>query len=104
MSETINDLRAHLFDAIKGVKDNSMSLEKAKAISDISQVIVNTAKVEVQFAQVTGGKKSGFLAPDGALPVIVEPEKGSDPVFPEKVSGFPEHPGFVGTRQHRLEG
>ena len=48
----ITDLRNHLFEIIEMLKDeeaNSMTIEKAKAIADISQVIINTAKLEIQF-------------------------------------------------------
>lgn len=68
MSNNINDLRTHLFDALKGLKDKSMDIETAKAISDISQVIVNSAKVEVDYAKATGSKGSGFLGKAEELP------------------------------------
>lgn len=66
MSNDINALRQHLFDALQGVKDGTVSIEKAKAISDISQTIINTATVEVNYAKATGHKGSTFLekAPD----------------------------------------
>ncbi|MES2148631.1 MAG: hypothetical protein V4508_02450 [Pseudomonadota bacterium] len=81
MSDTINDLRTHLFDALKGLKDKSMDIETARAISDISQVIVNSAKVEVDFAKATGAKSgSGFLEQPSQLP-----------------------PGITGITQHRIK-
>lgn len=80
MSNTINDLRTHLFDALRGVKDKSMDIETAKAISDISQVIVNSAKVEVDYAKATGSKGSWFL---------------------ERAPDLP--PGITGITQHRIK-
>ncbi|MBF8176948.1 hypothetical protein [Herminiimonas contaminans] len=76
MSEqkTISDLRAMLFETIAAVKDGTLEIEKAKVISELSQVMVNTAKAEVDNAKATGGVGSGFLesapvaVPDGALP------------------------------------
>jgi Cu/Zn superoxide dismutase len=68
MANNINDLRAHLFDAIKGLKDGSIDIEKAKAMSDLAQVIVNSAKVEVDYAKATGSKGSGFLEKSTELP------------------------------------
>lgn len=61
MSKTIQDLREHLFAAIQGVRDGSVSIEQAKTISDLSQVIVNTAKVEVDFVRATERRDSLFL-------------------------------------------
>jgi hypothetical protein len=43
----IQDLRDHLFEVIEELKDpeSKMSIEKAKAVADVAQVIVNTAKM-----------------------------------------------------------
>lgn len=83
MANNINDLRTHLFDAIRSLKNGTIDIEKAKAISDIAQVIVNSAKVEVDHAKVTGSKGSGFL------------EKSDEEKLP---------PGITGIRQHRIQG
>lgn len=74
MSKTIEDLRAVLFETIDKVKDGKMDIERAKTISDIAQVMVNTAKAEADYARATGTSGSPFLelgkieAPEGALP------------------------------------
>ena len=46
------------------LKENDMELDKAKAIADIAQVIVNSAKVEVDFIKVVHGNGSGFIPLD----------------------------------------
>jgi hypothetical protein len=51
-SKTIEDLRARLFDAIDGVKAGTMPLETARVIGDLSQTIVNTAKVECEYLRL----------------------------------------------------
>lgn len=52
----IDDLRNHLFATLEALQDpeNPMELERAKTIADVAQVIVNSAKVEVDFVRVTG--------------------------------------------------
>lgn len=66
---TIEDLREILFTTIEGVKDGTVSIDKAQTISDLSQVMVNSAKVEVDFAKATGNKcGSGFLEKPSQLP------------------------------------
>ena len=60
----IEDLRDHLFEIIKMLKENDMELDKAKAIADIAQVIVNSAKVEVDFIKIVHGNGSGFIPLD----------------------------------------
>ena len=60
----IEDLRDHLFEIIEMLKENDMELDKAQAIADIAQVIVNSAKVEVDFIKVVHGNGSGFIPLD----------------------------------------
>ena len=60
----IEDLRDHLFEIIEMLKEGDMELDKAKAIADIAQVIVNSAKVEVDFIKVVHGNGSGFIPLD----------------------------------------
>lgn len=79
--KNIDDLRELLFATIEGVKAGTLDVDRAKMIGELSQVMVNTAKVEVQYAQATGGKGSEFLDKRPDLP-----------------------PGITGTRQHRLVG
>lgn len=60
----IEDLRDHLFEALEMVKDGDMPLDRAKAVADIAQVIVNSAKVEVDMMKVVHGNGSGFIPRD----------------------------------------
>ena len=57
-----------------------MDIERAKAIAEVSQVIINSAKVEVQYAQATGGNTTRFLQEEDRLP-----------------------PGITGVQVHRLK-
>ncbi len=49
MKNKMVDLRNHLFAALEGLSDpeKPMELERAKAIADVAQTIINSAKVEV---------------------------------------------------------
>lgn len=64
MKNKIEDLRNHLFATIEGLLDREapMEVERAKAIADVAQTVINSAKVEVEFLKVTGGwKGTGFI-------------------------------------------
>lgn len=61
MSQTINDLRAALFETLKGVKDGTIDLDKARAINEIGKTLTDTAKVEVDYLRATGGGESSFI-------------------------------------------
>ena len=61
--DKIQDLRHHLFETIEMLKDGDIEIEKAKAISEVAQVIINSAKVEVQFLKEMGSNRhTGFIA------------------------------------------
>ena len=82
MSNTINDLRTTLFDTLEQVKSGKMDPDRAKQICEIGQVIINSAKVEIDYAHKTGANVvSGFLE-----------------AIPEK---YP--PGITGVTRHSLK-
>ena len=60
--DKIQDLRHNLFETIEMLKDKEMDIATAKAIAEVSQVIVNTAKVEVSFIRATQSTEdTGFI-------------------------------------------
>lgn len=72
MKDKIEDLRNHLFATIEALLDESkpMDLDRAKAVADVAQVMINSAKVEVEFMRVTGGTGSGFIENTGRRPAL----------------------------------
>jgi len=72
----ITELREHLFATLKGIrdKDNPLDLDRAKAVAEIAQTIINSAKVEVEFLKEVGGKGSGFIKSE-ALNSVPQPRR-----------------------------
>jgi hypothetical protein len=62
----LSDLRDHLFEALEGVKDGTMELDKAKTICEISRQITDTARVQVKFMQVAGEQLGQTMEPTDA--------------------------------------
>lgn len=62
--QNITDLRRIMFDTLEALKskDKPLDIERALAIKEVAQVIVNSAKVEIDFLKVSGGTGSGFIA------------------------------------------
>lgn len=62
----IEDLRNHLFATIEGLLDEEkpMCIERAKAVADVAQTIINSAKVEVEYLKATGRLGTGFIPED----------------------------------------
>lgn len=64
MKNKLSDLRNHLFETIERLKDGdkTMPLEKAKGIAEVAQVIINSAKVEVDYLKATDQVQgTGFM-------------------------------------------
>lgn len=63
MQNKIDDLRNHLFATLESLRDKEkpMELDRAKAIAEVAQVIINSAKVEVDYIEATGAKGTGFV-------------------------------------------
>ena len=55
MNNNIQSLRDSLFETINDLKSGKIDIEKAKTISELSQVIINSTKVEVDFLKVVKG-------------------------------------------------
>jgi hypothetical protein len=49
----MSDLRNHLFETLEALKDaeKPMELDRARAISQVAQTIIESAKVEVEFVR-----------------------------------------------------
>jgi hypothetical protein len=63
----IEDLRNHLFATIEALRDEEkpMDLDRARTIADVAQVVINSAKVEVDMLKTTGGTTgTGFIRQD----------------------------------------
>jgi hypothetical protein len=77
----IEDLRDHLFETLEALrdKDHPMELDRAETIAGVAQVIVNSAKVEIDAIKLLGGTGSGFIpalgpsTPAADKPRLVKP-------------------------------
>lgn len=71
-TNTISDLREHLFETLAALKnpEKPMDLDRAKTIAEVAKVIVESAKAEVSFLATTGALNStGFIPNPQAVPV-----------------------------------
>lgn len=73
MKNKIQDLRNHLFATLEALQDEEkpMELDRAKAVSDVAQTIINSAKVEVDYLKATGEiSGTGFLDKPKEAPAL----------------------------------
>lgn len=75
MKNKIEDLRNHLFATLEDLRDaeKPMDIDRAKAIADVAQVIVNSAKVENDHIKLTGSIGSGFIERVDSAPKLGVP-------------------------------
>lgn len=65
--KTIEDLRAALFETLQSVKGGQLEIDRAKAVGDLAQTIINTAMVEADYARATGADvRIGFITSPAA--------------------------------------
>lgn len=90
----INELREHLMGTLASLRDrqNPMEPDRARAVAQVASVLVDTAKVEVDFLKVTGADKSQFLGAGPETPELPAP------------TGTPTaHNPFPNVRRHTLQ-
>lgn len=63
MANNIERLRDQLFKTLESLNDseNPMEVGRAKVAAEVAQVIINSAKVEVEHLRVTQGAYSPFF-------------------------------------------
>jgi len=72
-----------MFDTIQALKEGKITIEQAKAMSEIGQVIINSAKVEVDYIRANNGGESSFI---------------------DAIGNDNLPPGVTGVTRHRLVG
>lgn len=71
MRNKLPDLRDHLFVTIEQLLDEEhpMDVDRARAVADVAQQLIESAKVEVAFMRATGAgadESSGFITAPSA--------------------------------------
>lgn len=96
MSAHINELREHLMNTLEDLRNRSNPMEpgRARAIATVAGVLVDTARVEVDFLKATHGDRSDFL---GKL-------EEDRPELPNNSDTPTAHNPFPTVVRHRLAG
>ena len=91
----INALREHLMETLASLRDrdNPMEPDRARAIGQVASVLIESAKVEVDFLRVTHGDHSDFLGRSEEQPLQISNDGGPS-----------AHNPFPGVTRHRLNG
>ncbi len=59
----INELRSHLMETLASLRnrENPMEPDRARAVAQVASVLVDTARVEVDYLKATNQDRSSFL-------------------------------------------
>ena len=102
-SRTIVDLREKMFDVLDGLESGKVTVEQAKAVAGVAQVIVNTAKIEADLITHMGKGVSSTFIPVETEPPAVETSTTKQGGVVAKSKAEPVmHPGYLGTTVHRM--
>ena len=72
--KTMDDLRSVIFDTIDDVRKSKIDAATARAISDLAQNVINSAKAEADYARATGQVvRSGLISTEPAAPPLPAP-------------------------------
>ena len=83
---TITAMREHLMATLASLRDreNPMDVDRARAMAQVAGVLVESAKVEVEFLKVTGNDSSAFLT---TAPADAEPMPGITSITRHRLLG-----------------
>ena len=100
MQPHIQQLRAHLMDTLADLRnrDKPMEPDRARAVAQVASVLVDTAKVEIDYLKATNQDRSTFLEqpPDATVAHL-----GNDPAS-GYTQGHVSH--FPGVTRHTIKG
>nr|WP_315206815.1 hypothetical protein [uncultured Albidiferax sp.] len=91
----ISTLRQHLLDTLADLRDraNPMEPDRARAVAQVASVLVDSAKVEVEYLKASGQTTAPFL----------EQQEDDTPRLTSTPSPFPQA-GITNVTRHRLKG
>lgn len=91
----ITQLRQHLMDTLTSLRDreNPMEPDRARAVAQVAGILVDTARVEVDYIKATGSDRSDFLEMPQTAPTL--PPPNGEPAA---------HNPFPTSAVHRLRG
>ena len=95
----ISTLRRHLLDQVKalraaGAGDVQREIDRSKAVAELAQAVVNTAKVEVDYLRATNQTSTPFLEAPPDKPYLADASEKQ---------GLPRN-GITSVVRHRLQG
>lgn len=79
----ISELRQQLLDTLKDLRNREQPMEpdRARAVAQVASVLVDSAKVEVDYIKATGSDRSDFIEP--AAQITTDSRSAGLPHWPQ---------------------
>ena len=74
----LNGLNSILFDTLRDLRNGKIDLDRAEAIRETAQTIINSAKVEVDYIKATDGQRGTTGLIDGGRKPLEALPKGPE--------------------------
>lgn len=58
MKNNIDELRGALFDTLRDLRAGKIDVDRAKAVNETAQVLINSVKAEIDHMRIAGGKSA----------------------------------------------
>lgn len=86
MNTNINELREHLMGTLASLRDrdNPMEPDRARAVAQVASVLVDTARVEVDYIKATDRQESVFLSGPQVERIESDTEPSAHNPFPSR--------------------
>ena len=85
--KTMDDLRSVIFETIDDVRKSKIDATTAKAISELAQNVINSAKAEADYARATGqAVRSGLISTEPTAPALPPPAAEAPPTVPASIT------------------
>lgn len=78
MKNKLSDLRDHLFATLEGLADEEkpMDIERARAVAEVAQTVINSAKLEIEVLKLYDGRMRGSdFVPVQPVEQITRPQR-----------------------------
>ena len=84
MSIHINTLREHLMETLASLRNRESPMEpdRARAVAQVASVLVDTARVEVDYIKASGADRSAFIDAPKHQPVLTSATPTAHNPFP----------------------
>lgn len=69
MKNNIDELRGALFDTLRDLRAGKIDVDRAKAVNETAQVLINSVKAEIDHMRIAGGKSS-FVCIESDKPAL----------------------------------